>query len=124
MIFVPKPKKLLFKIEKRKHEDRAEEARRENERNMVQSALGDKKAKMGVSFLYDMPNNIMPKGNLFITFSGLKILTEHIEMKNSLDFKLYFESICSIRIRTKTQDITNKKLQISMRPRIRVICRV
>ena len=78
---------------------------------MVQSALGDKKAKMGVSFLYDMPNNIMPKGNLFITFSGLKILTEHIEMKNSLDFKLYFESICSIRIRTKTQDITNKNFR-------------
>ena len=78
---------------------------------MVQSALGDKKAKMGVSFLYDMPNNIMPKGNLFITFSRLKILTEHIEMKNSLDFKLYFESICSIRICTKTQDITNKNFR-------------
>ena len=26
--------------------------------------LGIKKSKLGVSFLYDMPNNIMPRGNL------------------------------------------------------------
>ena len=34
---------------------------------MVQSALGDKKSKLGVSFLYDMPNNIMPRGNHMFT---------------------------------------------------------
>ena len=55
-------RKEQMKAEKRKHDERAEEARRENEKNMVASALGEKKAKLGVSFLYDMPNNIMPKG--------------------------------------------------------------
>lgn len=54
-------RKEQMKAEKRKHDERAEEARRENEKNMVASALGEKKAKLGVSFLYDMPNNIMPK---------------------------------------------------------------
>ena len=55
-----------IQAEKRKNEERAEEARRENERNMVQSAMGDKKAKLGVSFLYDMPNNIMPRGEFSV----------------------------------------------------------
>jgi len=54
-------RKEQMKVEKRKHEERAEESRRENEKHMVQSALGDKKAKLGVAFLYDMPNNIMPR---------------------------------------------------------------
>ena len=53
----------FLQAEERKQTERAEEARRENEKNMVQSALGDKKSKLGVSFLYDMPNNIMPRGN-------------------------------------------------------------
>ena len=60
---------IYFKTEERKQNERAEEARRENEKNMVQSALGDKKSKLGVSFLYDMPNNIMPRGNS-TTFDG------------------------------------------------------
>lgn len=54
-------RKQQMKAEERKQTERAEEARRENEKNMVQSALGDKKSKLGVSFLYDMPNNIMPR---------------------------------------------------------------
>lgn len=54
----------FLQAEERKQTERAEEARRENEKNMVQSALGDKKSKLGVSFLYDMPNNIMPRGNI------------------------------------------------------------
>jgi hypothetical protein len=44
--------------------ERAEEARKENERHLVQKALGDKKAMSGVAFLYEMPNNIMPKGTV------------------------------------------------------------
>ena len=51
----------VFQAEKRKNEARGEEARRENERNLVRKAMGDKKAINGVSFLYDMPNNIMPR---------------------------------------------------------------
>jgi len=54
-------RKQQMEAEKRKNEARGEEARRENERNLVRKAMGDKKAINGVSFLYDMPNNIMPR---------------------------------------------------------------
>ena len=33
---------------------------------------------------------------------------EHIEMNNSSDSKLHFESICSIRIRSRNGDIVEK----------------
>ena len=31
---------------------------------MVRAAMGDKKAKLGITWMYDMPNNIMPRGTL------------------------------------------------------------
>jgi len=54
-------RKQQMEADKRKLTERAEEARKENERHLVQKALGDKKAMSGVAFLYEMPNNIMPK---------------------------------------------------------------
>ena len=40
-----------------------------------------------------------------------RILMEHIDMKNSLDSKLQFNTTCSIRIRSRNWDIVEKPLQ-------------
>ena len=47
-------------------------------------------------------------GFLKISLFLERILTEHIDMKNSLDYKPQIYSICSIRVRSRKQDISSK----------------
>ena len=48
------------------------------------------------------------RGTLFclISLKPLKISTENIEMKNSLDFEVHFESLCSVEILSGLRDIS------------------
>ena len=47
-----------------------------------------------------------------------RILMEIIGTKNSLDFKLYIECVCSIRIRSRKRDIFGKPQQLNSNPSV------